>query len=220
MTASVRHLTEPGPHLHAVAEPGRQASPDPAPDLLEREPRADAAPDPGARLRALPEPGPDPQPLALPGPGRRPRLRALPEYEPSYAPGEVPPRWSSLRPATGPQLTLVTPPQEPTITEAALRRLLMRILEVLEGRRNVGQLHTLLSPPAYEALLTRLRITTPGRAHRLRRVRTCYPSATAAEITAVIDIAAAPGEAGRVRAMATRLERAGESWHCAVLRVL
>jgi Family of unknown function (DUF6459) len=157
---------------------------------------------------------------ALPDVPDRPRLRALPEYEPAYAPGEAPPRWSSLRPPTGPQLTLVTAPLAPTITPDALWRLLMRILEVLEGRRNVGQLHTFLSEEAYEALLTRLRVTTPGRAHRLRRVRTCYPTATAAEITAVIDIAAAPGERSRVCAMATRLERTDDAWHCAVLRVL
>jgi|SRR3954447_8698209 hypothetical protein len=157
---------------------------------------------------------------ALPDVPDRPRLRALPEYEPTYAPGEAPPRWSSLRPATGPQLTLVTAPLEPTITPDALWRLLMRILEVLEGRRNVGQLQTFLSPAAYEALLTRLRVTTPGRAHRLRRVRTCYPASTAAEIAAVIDIAPAPGERGRVCALATRLERSDDAWHCAVLRVL
>ena len=157
---------------------------------------------------------------ALPDFPDRPRLRALPEYEPSYAPGETPPRWSSLRPASGPQLTLVTAPQEPTITPEALWRVLMRILEVLEGRRNVGQLHALLSAPAYEALLTRLRVTTPGRAHRLRRIRTCYPTPTAAEITAVIDSAPTPGERARVCAMATRLERVDDAWQCAVLRVL
>jgi hypothetical protein len=157
---------------------------------------------------------------ALPDLPDRSRLHALPEYEPSYAPGEAPPRWSSLRPASGPQLTLVTPPQEPTITPEALWRLLSRILEVLEGRRNVGQLHTLLSAPAYEALLTRLRVTTPGRRHRLRRVRTCYPSPTAAEVAAVIDIAATADEPARVCAMATRLERVDDSWQCAVLRLL
>ena len=149
-------------------------------------------------------------------------LRALPEYEPTHAPGEAfePQRWSSLRPASGPQLRLVAPPQEATITPEALWRLLIRLLEVLEGRRNVGQLRTLLSDAAYEALLTRLRTTAPGRAHRLRRIRACYPSPTAVEVAGVVDIAAGAGEPRRVCAMATRLERAGDAWHCAVLRLL
>lgn len=160
-----------------------------------------------ASVRYLREPGPV--------------LRALPEYEPTHAPGETPPRrWSSLRPPSGPQLALVAPAQEVTITAEALWRLLIRILEVLEGRRNVGQLRALLSDTAYEALLTRLRTTAPGRSHRLRRLRTCYPSATAVEVAAVIDIAAGSGQPHRVCAMATRLERSGEAWHCAVLRLL
>src|ERR1700741_2944127 len=89
-------------------------------------------------------------------------LRALPEYEPTHAPGEEDPRrWSSLRPASGPQLTLVAPPRRPeaAVTPEALWRLLVRVLEVLESRRAAGQLRTLLSDSAYEALLTRLRMT-------------------------------------------------------------
>lgn len=150
-----------------------------------------------------------------------PQLRPLPEYEPSHAPGEEDPRrWSSLRPASGPQLTLVAPPQKATVTLEALWRLLVRVLEVLEGRRAVGQLRTLLSDAAYEALLTRLRTATPGRAHRLRRLRACYPSPVAVELAAVIDVAAAPGEPRRVCALAARLERVEDGWHCAVLRLL
>jgi hypothetical protein len=125
-----------------------------------------------------------------------------------------------LRPASGPQLTLVAPPDEATVTPAALGRLLVRVLEVLAGRRHVGQLRTLLSEPAYEALLTRLRTGPAGRAHRLRRLRTCYPSATAVEVAAVIDIAAGDREPRRVCALAARFEHVEETWHCAVLRLL
>ena len=144
-------------------------------------------------------------------------LRPLPEYEP--APGEPPRRWTSLRPASGPQLTLVAEP-ESTVTPAALGRLLVRVLEVLAGRRHVGQLRTLLSEPAYEALLTRLRTGPAGRTHRLRRLRTYYPSATAVEVAAVVDIAADGPSPGRVCALAARFERVEETWHCAVLRLL
>lgn len=150
-----------------------------------------------------------------------PMLRTLPEYEPSHAPGEEEPRrWSSLRPASGPQLTLVAAPQKATVPPSALWRLLVRVLEVLEGRRAVGQLRTLLSDAAYEALLTRLRTTAPGRTHRLRRLRACYPSGTAVELAAVIDMAASATEPRRICAMAARLEREDASWRCAVLRLL
>jgi hypothetical protein len=125
-----------------------------------------------------------------------------------------------LRPASGPQLTLVAPPDEATVTPAALGRLLVRVLEVLAGRRHAGQLRTLLSEPAYEALLTRLRTGPAGRTHRLRRLRTCYPSATAVEVAAVIDIAAGGREPRRVCALAARFERVEDMWQCAVLRLL
>lgn len=102
-----------------------------------------------------------------------------------------------------------------------LWRLVLHLLEVLDGRRAVGQLRTILSDPAYEALLTRLRTATPGRRHRLRRLHTCYPAANAVELSAVIEIAGGRSRAAaRVRAAAIRLERVDERWHCAVLRIL
>ena len=159
--------------------------------------------------------------LYEPEPG--PVLRALPEYEPSHAPGEEEPRrWSSLRPASGPQLTLVAPPRRPeaAVTPEALGLLLVRVLEVLEGRRAVGQLRTVLCDAAYEAVLTRLRTTSPGRVHRLRRLRACYPAPAAVEVAAVVEIAGTPAEARRVCALAARLERDDDVWRCAVLRLL
>ncbi len=147
-----------------------------------------------------------------------PVLRPLPEYEPT--PGEPPRRWTSLRPASGPQLRLVARPDEARVTPAALGGLLVRVLEVLSGRRHVGQLRSLLSDPAYEALLTRLRTSPAGRLHRLRRLRASYPSPTAVEVAAVIDIATGIPEPRRVCALAARFERVEEAWHCAVLRLL
>ena len=106
------------------------------------------------------------------------------------------------------------------MTPAALGGLLVRVLEVLSGRRHVGQLRSLLSDPAYEALLTRLRTSPAGRLHRLRRLRASYPSPTAVEVAAVIDIATGTSEPRRVCALAARFERVEEAWHCAVLRLL
>lgn len=150
----------------------------------------------------------------------RVQLHALPDYEPTHEPGDPTPprRWSSLRPPSGPQLTLVVPEQDPPPPPESLWRLLRHVLEVLDGRRAVGQLRTLLSDPAYEALLTRLRTTPVGRRHRLRRLHTCYPSTDAVEMSAVLEITGE--DRGRVRAAAIRMERHEDRWHCAVLRIL
>jgi len=150
-------------------------------------------------------------------------LYALPDYEPTHESNEPGPprRWSSLRPVRGPQLTLVGPPEDPVgPAPEVLWRLVRHFLEVLDGRRAVTQLRTALSDPAYEALLTRLRTTTPGRRHRLRRLHTCCPTPTAVELTAVIEVSDRPRERPRVRAAAIRFDRVGERWHCAVLRIL
>ncbi|OLF19096.1 Rv3235 family protein [Actinophytocola xanthii] len=148
-------------------------------------------------------------------------LCALPDYEPSHD-GEPLRRWSSLRPPGGPQLTLVAPPPEcaASVTPETLWRLVLHVLEVLDGRRPVGQLRTLLTDSAYEALLTRLRVVPPGRQHRLRRLHTCYPDAHVVELSAVIDVTAGPPHPPRVHAAAIRMEQVHDRWRLAVLRVL
>jgi hypothetical protein len=160
---------------------------------------------------------------------RRIRLRPLPDYEPGEP--DIPPRrWSSLRPPRGPQLTLVPPiapvapvaqpPSEPPpVPTVTLWQLLRRVLEVLDGRRPVGQLRTLLPDAAFEALLTRLRTARPGSRHVLRSLRTCYPSTSAVEVSAVITVTSPSGR-DRVIAAAARFERSGEQWPCTVMRLL
>lgn len=153
-------------------------------------------------------------------------LYSLPAYEPPHEPEEPGPpvRWSSLRPASGPQLTLVAPPTEPTPPPPeVLWRLVLHLIEALDGRRPVTQLRAMLSDTAYEALLTRLRTATPGRRHRLRRLHTCAPTSEAVELSAVLEVvdsAAPPGRPGRTRAAAIRLELVQDRWRCTVMRVL
>lgn len=147
------------------------------------------------------------------------RLHALPEYEPDGAPEPGPlRRWSSLRPATGPQL-VVPPPGGPTLPPATLWRVLNQVLEVLDGRRPVGQVHALLPDAAYEAVLTRLR-SGPRARHRLRRLRTCYPAEGAVEIAAVIDVTTSQAMPARVIALAARFEDYTDDWRCTHLRLL
>jgi hypothetical protein len=154
-------------------------------------------------------------------PYHRLHLRQLPDYEP--ADGDEPPmRWSSLRPATGPQLRLVPPlpePDGPPVPPSALALVLRRVLEVLDGRRPVGQLRSLLPDAAFEALLTRLRTARPGVRHVLRGLKTCFPTASVVEVTAVIGMRFPEGRE-RVVAAAARFERHDDRWLCAVLRIL
>jgi hypothetical protein len=156
---------------------------------------------------------------ALPDEHPRIRLRPLPDYEPDGA--DAPPRrWSSLRPGTGPQLTLVPPAPRrdgPPVPPATLALVLRRVLEVLDGRRPVGQLRSLLPDPAFEALLTRLRTVRPGCRHALRKLRTCYPTEAAVEVTAVITVKPPTGR-DRVVAAAARFDQDGDQWLCTVLR--
>jgi hypothetical protein len=152
---------------------------------------------------------------------RRIRLRPLPDYEPDET-GSPPRRWSSLRPVSGPQLALAPPPPpegRPPVPAASLARVFRHVLEVLDGRRPVGQLRSLLPGVAFEALLTRLRTMRPGSRHVLRGMRTCYPTRTAVEVSAVIGIRTPAGRE-RVIAAAARFEDDGEQWVCTVLRLL
>jgi hypothetical protein len=152
---------------------------------------------------------------------RRFRLRPLPAYEPDEV-GAPPPRWSSLRPVRGPQLTLappLAPPGRPPVSEVALARVVRQVLEVLDGRRPVGQLRALLLDVAFEALLTRLRTVSPGGRHVLRRLRVCYPAPVAVEVSVVMDVHPPHGRP-RVRAAAARFERDDDGWLCTVLRFL
>lgn len=152
---------------------------------------------------------------------RRIRLRPLPEYEPDEV-GAPPRRWSSLRPVSGPQLTLAPPeppPGRPPVPTEVLAQVLRRVLEAIDGRRPVAQLHSLLPDAVFEGMLTRLRTTGPGAQHILRSMRTCYPSSEAVEVAAVIDFRPRVGEQ-RVIAAAARFEHEDDRWMCTVLRLL
>jgi hypothetical protein len=157
--------------------------------------------------------------MSAPLPHDVPVLRRLPDYEPDDEPDGRLLRWSSLQPAVGPQLELVPPPDAP-VPPQTLWRLVAIVLEVLDGRRQVAQLRTLLPDQAYEALLTRLRTATPGGRHQLRRLRACYPSDVAVELTAVVEVVLPGQRRGRVFAAAGRFELHRDAWRCLVLRML
>lgn len=160
--------------------------------------------------------------MSAPLPHYVPVLRRLPDYEPDDEPDGRLLRWSSLQPAVGPQLELVPPAVAvaPVVPPQSLWRLMAIVLEVLDGRRQVSQLRTLLPDQAYEALLTRLRTAVPGARHQLRRLRACYPSDAAVELTAVVEVVLPGQRRGRVFAAAGRFELHRDAWRCLVLRML
>lgn len=93
------------------------------------------------------------------------------------------------------------------------------MLEVLDRRRPVDQLRSVLPDEAVDDLLARLSTLRPGGRHALRSIHTCFPSAMALEVSIVIDYRPPMGRR-RAFAVAARFEDNGERWVCTLLRLL
>jgi hypothetical protein len=139
-----------------------------------------------------------------------PTLRPLRTYEPP----DTPERWTTPKPQTTPQITL--PPTGPT--DAHLRKLLTKLLEVLDGRRPLGQLKSLLANPVYEATLTRLRTKPHGVRYQLYSLHACWPSDTAVELMGRVEALRRGGR--RALAVVVRMELTPDGWQCVFLRLL
>src|SRR5262245_54515981 len=119
-------------------------------------------------------------------------MYALPEYEPPrlpypHDPEEDDPFWAP-DPIPEP-CSLVDPPvwDEPGPLRERLFRLICQVLEVLDGRRPIGQLRNVVDPAVYHSMWTRLRQSSPlGRQHRLRGLHTCRPSLDVIELCATV----------------------------------
>lgn len=137
-----------------------------------------------------------PRPSYRPGP--RPQVAAAPHaFEDEFGP-----LWS---------LRAELPPAGP-----AARRVLTLALEVLSGRRPVGQLQSLTSPGVFAALSgpRRPRWCAEGTAPLLvGPVHVCEPVDGVAEVSAVAR------RAGRAHAVAARLEGLDGRWRCTALQV-
>ena len=142
-------------------------------------------------------------------------LRALPHYEPK--PGAAP----ANRPAPlRARLRLVhdepvepRPDVEPA-TRGMVRRLLIVILETLDGRRPLTQLRGQLAPLVFSSIETRVRTLTAPRTSRLRSLHTCQPASGVVEACGIVDFGPA------IRAVAARFELATNSVRCSAFRVL
>ncbi|TCO65703.1 Rv3235 family protein [Actinocrispum wychmicini] len=143
-----------------------------------------------------------------------PTLRPLRGYEPT---DEIPldlERWATPKPMVEPQLILT----EETPDDGQLRTMLTKVLEVLDGRRHIAQVRTLLADPIYEATLTRLRTMPAATRYQLYSVHTCWPTPNAVEMTGRLETTR-PGHR-RAQALTARMERRQGIWTCVFLRIL
>jgi hypothetical protein len=175
---------------------------------------APGTPRPRLHLVVVPTPGPplqdEREPIRLLVPGRRTRR-------------PVPP------PGPRPRLDLPTGPADaadfgPTWSQRAElpdpqavgRRLITLTIEAFAGRRPVGQLQSLVSPPLFTALSERRRPgwCTEGTAPLLiSSVHVCEPVDGVAEVSAVAR------RGGRAHAVAARLEGIDGRWRCTALQI-
>jgi Family of unknown function (DUF6459) len=159
-------------------------------------------------------------------------LRALAEYEPARMPvptdpdevgGPAKPRPSRTAPArrrpAGPDYPVWNEPSE---TIDWLRGLLRIVLEVLDGRRQPGQLRGALDEASRAALLAQSQDSArSGRQHRLHTLHTCQPVPEAIELCATIVVSSTSRRRQTLVAMVGRVERTSDgSWRCRALRLL
>lgn len=157
----------------------------------------------------------------------RPRLRRV-RYEPEPE-DVVPPRtdrgtaWPGAAPAPpAPSTFAVAAERRATERELAARRragtTMRLVVEVVDGRRPVRQLHGLVGPRVLRYVTAAILAPHARRATaRLTSVHVSLPARDSAEVTAVCSLG------GRVRVIAARLELGGPlpgEWTCTALRVL
>jgi hypothetical protein len=185
------------------------ASPRPAPDTV-----ADPA-QRRLRLVVVPTPGPPLEELGAPVrllvPGRRtPRPAPAPGPRPRL---DQPARDAGDGADFGPVLSRRSDLPD---AQAAGRRLVTLTLEAFAGRRPIGQLQSLVSPPLFSSLTAgrRPRWCTEGTAPLLiSSVRVCEPVDGVAEVSAVAR------RSGRAHAVAARLEGIDGRWRCTALQI-
>ena len=187
---TVRHPEQPGPGTAAPEPPRRRLHlvvvPTPGPPL-EDDDRPVRLLVPGRR-----------SPRPAPPPGPRPRLDSPPIATDAW----FGPTWSRRAELPDPEL--------------AGRRLVTLTLEAFAGRRPIGQLQSLVSPPLFTALSGRRRpgwCSTGTSPLLVSSVRVSEPVAGVAEVSAVAR------RDGRARAVAARLEGIDGRWRCTALQI-
>jgi hypothetical protein len=94
---------------------------------------------------------------------------------------------------------------------------LLQVIEVIDRRRPVAQLRPLMTPVLVDRVIARVGATRSGSA-QLRRVRVRSVDAGAGEVTAA-EVFASFSRAGRVHAVAGRIERHRDRWRIVALQI-
>ncbi|MBM7770027.1 hypothetical protein JOD54_000231 [Actinokineospora baliensis] len=99
-------------------------------------------------------------------------------------------------------------------------RLLTLVLETLEGKRQIGQLHAMLPGDAYEGILTRTRGSGKAQ-YRLLRLHTTTTAPGVVEVMSTVRIVPiGRPESWHVKACIGRWEQEAGLWRCKTLRFM
>jgi hypothetical protein len=152
-----------------------------------------------------------------------PRLRRL-NYEPTTTQSAACPHCgATIDPTSTAARTSGTSPDVPVVTvpDAELARPVVAgvvrvLIEALDGRRGAAQLERVASPRVCRYLHATRLARGPVHATRVRSLRLCRPREDVVEVALVVLTA------GRVRAVAARLESSSEvgGWRCTAFRIL
>ncbi|AFM16177.1 hypothetical protein Mycch_1375 [Mycolicibacterium chubuense NBB4] len=115
--------------------------------------------------------------------------------------------------------------REPRLTEQPAprsavvfaERALRQVIEVIDRRRPVAQLRPLMTPVLIDRVIARVGATRTASAH-LRRVRVRSVDTGDGEVTAA-EVFASFSRAGRVHAVAARIEQYRDGWRIVALQI-
>ncbi|ALG13583.1 Rv3235 family protein [Kibdelosporangium phytohabitans] len=143
-----------------------------------------------------------------------PTLRPLTTYEPID--GQV------LIPAARQPQPTTQPHEQPVAADnARFTQITTKILEVLDGRRPLGHLQTLVAPSVYQATRTRLRTKPPvGIRYQLSSIHSCRPAVDAVEASGLVETARHGTRQRRAEALACRFEYGEGRWICVYFRII
>jgi Family of unknown function (DUF6459) len=88
------------------------------------------------------------------------------------------------------------------------------LMEALDGRRGAAQLEAVAAPTVRRYVRAARLARGPARVTQLRSLRLCCPYEDVVEAAAVVVIA------GRIRAVAARMELQVDEWRCTAFRIL
>lgn len=137
-----------------------------------------------------------------------------------YEPAPLPLGSAAHRPSLRPRVRRPVPRTEPAPPRSAVvfaETALRQLVEVIDRRRPVAQLRTLMTPVLVDMVIAHAGAAQRGSA-TLRRVRVRCVDTGSAEVT-VAEVFATFLRCGRVHAVAGRIERYRDGWRLCALQI-